>query len=190
MSSVALRTAVVARAGLQVVIGETRRHPRHLVLFAVVAGLLVAPRAPQLVVPLAGAAALLAGRVPLALAAVAAVLGAALLAQARARALGPGRLAASVGSPIAAEAVLLEPVRVRANGSVAVRARIVGAATGEPDGAALADRVRGELAVIRSLDGSIPPGAGVVPILRAGGRVAAPGPADQFQTRRGAHAPV
>src|SRR4051812_7839013 len=176
MSSVALRTAVVARAGLQVVIGETRRHPRHLVLFAVVAGLLVAPRAPQLVLPLAAGAALLAGRVPLALAAVAAVLAAARLAEARADALGPGRLAASIGSPIAAEAVLLEPVRVRANGSVAVRARIIGAATPDRDGAALADRVRGELAVLRSLDGSAPPGADVGTVVRLDGRVAALGP--------------
>src|SRR4051794_30292746 len=132
MSSVGLRTTVVARGGVQGVVGETRRHPRHLVLFAVVAGLLVAPRAPQLVLPLAAVAALVAGRVPLALAAVAAVLAAALLAEARADALGPGRLAASIGSPIAAEAVLLEPVRVRANGSVAVRARIIGAAAPPP----------------------------------------------------------
>ena len=45
---------------------EVRRHPRHLVLFAVAAGLLLGPVAPAGVLVVAGAAAWLAGRMPLA----------------------------------------------------------------------------------------------------------------------------
>ena len=60
-----------------------RAHPRHLVLFALVAGLLLGPLAPAAVLLAAGAAAALAGRPLPAVLAALAVLGGAALAQAR-----------------------------------------------------------------------------------------------------------
>jgi heme O synthase-like polyprenyltransferase len=67
-----------------------RRHPRHLVLFAVTAGLLIGPVAPAFVLVAAAVAAWLAGRPPLAVVAAVAVLAGAALAQARVAALTSG----------------------------------------------------------------------------------------------------
>jgi len=64
-----------------------RRHSRHVVLFWAAAGLLLGPVSPAAVLVAAVVAAALAGRVPLALAAVAAVLAGGALAQARVDAL-------------------------------------------------------------------------------------------------------
>jgi len=94
----------VATERLEVV----RRHPRHVVLFAAVAGLLLGPLAPAAVLAAAGLGAALAGRVPLALAAAVAVLAGAAFAQARVAALGDGRLPALAGRQVEARAILLD----------------------------------------------------------------------------------
>jgi competence protein ComEC len=107
-----------------------RRHPRHLVLFAVVAGLLSGPVAPIAALAAAVVAAVLAGRPPLALAAAVAVLAGAALAQARVSALGPGGLPALAGREIEARAILLEPVRIWRSGTAVARVRIVEATLG------------------------------------------------------------
>src|SRR3954470_19494907 len=134
-------------------VSAVRAHPRHVVLFALVAGLLAGTHAPELTLAVAACVAALVGRLPLALGAMVAVLAGALLGEARMEALGPGPLAASVGQELSADVVLLEPLRTRANGSVAVRARILGAAPapGDPAARELADRGRGEVVVVRSL---------------------------------------
>jgi competence protein ComEC len=105
-----------------------RRHPRHLVLFALTAGLLLGPVAPAAALAAAGAAAWLAGRLPLALIAAVAALAGSTLAQARVAALSAGQLPSLVGRTIDTRAVLLEPVRLRRNGSAVARVRLVGRA--------------------------------------------------------------
>ncbi len=106
-----------------------RRHPRHLILFAATAGLLLGPVAPAAALLAVAAAAWLAGRLPLALLAGAAVLVGATLAQARVDALSAGELPATIGRGIETRAILLEPIRVRRNGSAVARVRLVGRAT-------------------------------------------------------------
>ena len=116
-------------------------HPRHRVLFALVAGLLLAP--PGAGAVLAGslaAAALVAAatrRPAGAVLAAAAVIGGGAAAQARLAAFEDGTLARMHGRPVAGRAVLLEPLRDRTFGSAAGRVRLL-------DGAA-----RGEQAVLR-----------------------------------------
>ena len=113
----ALRTH--ARTGLHTV----RAHPRHLLLFALVAGLLAATATPGWAVPAAaGTAAALAGRLPLAPVAAAAVLAGAALGDARLEALGPGALPRLAGASLEARAIVLEPPRRRADGSLVARA--------------------------------------------------------------------
>jgi hypothetical protein len=103
-----------------------RRHPRHLVLFALTAGLLLGPVAPAAALAAAGVAAWLAGRVPLALIAAVAVLAGATLAQARVATLSAGQLPSLAGRTVDTRAILLEPVRTRRNGSAVARVRLVG----------------------------------------------------------------
>jgi competence protein ComEC len=157
-------------------------HPRHLLLAAVVAGLLAGPVAHEL----AAAAAALTGlallrRPALALAATAAVLGGALVADARLHALDRTTLRPSLGHVVTIRADLLEPPRRAASGSVAARARV----TRGPG--------RGEQVVVRAPRPrfgaparwpALTVGAG----LAARGRLVALRPADDFQRRRGAHA--
>jgi competence protein ComEC len=113
-----------------------RRHPRHLVLFALTAGLLLGPVAPAAALAAAWIAAWLAGRVPLALIAAVAVLAGATLAQARVAALSAGQLPSLAGRTVDTRAILLEPVRMRRNGSAVARVRLVGrAAIGGSDAA-------------------------------------------------------
>jgi competence protein ComEC len=164
-----------AAARLEVI----RSHPRHLVLFAVVAGLLVGPVAPAAVLAAAVVAAALGGRVPLALAAAVAVLAAAALAEARVAALGGGRLPTLAGREIDARAILLEPVRIWRSGTAVARVRIV---TPAP--------VAGEMAVARAEHGRAPPGARVGSELRVRGTVAPLADFEDYQRRRGAHAAV
>jgi competence protein ComEC len=191
-------------AGARLCLATARHHPRHVVLFAAVAGLLAGPLLPQAVVPLAVAAALLAWRPVAALAAACAVLAGALVADARGEALGPGALSAAIGADISADVVLVEPVRTRANGSAVARVRIVRAAPAADSpvevgshsagslsadaSAGLGTRLAGALAVARSLDGRVPAGADVGRVLRVRARVAELGRSDAYQRRRGAHA--
>ena len=101
-----------------------RAHPRHLVLAALVAGLLLPHAGPALVLPAAIIAAL-AGRVPVAAAAVAALLAGAGIADARLAALDEGVLAHSTGRATTARAVVLEPLRERAAGPAVARIRLL-----------------------------------------------------------------
>jgi competence protein ComEC len=152
-----------------------RRHPRHLVLFALVAGLLMGPVAPVAVFVAAALAGAVAGRAPLALAAAIAVLAGAALAEARVAALGGGQVTARSGSRIDARAILLEPVRVWRSGTAVARVRLVGA---------------GEVVVARAEHGRAPPRARVGSELRVRGTVAPLADFEAYQRRRGAHAAV
>ena len=185
-----------ASAWLEIV----RRHPRQLVLFSAVTGLLLGPIAPVAVLVAALLAAALAGRMSVALVATVAVLAGAALAQARVAALGPGRLPALAGEQIAARAILLEPVRLWRSGTAVARVRLVGASTvgpgaAAPDGALLAhteggDRrsdLAGEVAVVRAQRGRPPPGVRVGAELLVRGTVAPLAEFEGYQRRRGAH---
>ena len=164
-----------------------RAHPRHVVLFALVAGLLLGPLAPAAVLLAAGAAAALAGRPLPAVLAALAVLGGAALAQARTEVLTGGELARLTGRTVSGRAILLEPVRRRANGSAVARVRLVGRFA---LGRLATDALDGEAAVARVADGRPPPGARVGSELRIRGTVAPLGDVDAYQRRRGANAAV
>jgi competence protein ComEC len=168
-------------------------HPRHVLLFAVTAGLLVGPlsRAAPAVAALAVAATVAAarrrhrpptappGRAPLALAAAVAVMLGALVAELRISAFDGGPLPGMHGRTIAARAILLEPVRERAAGPAVARARLVGGG------------VDGEVAVLRVRSAAHPgawPDVGEVVALE--GEVAPLGGFDAYQHRRGADAAV
>ena len=105
-----------ARAALD----RLRAHPRHLVLAALVAGLLAAPLAPSLALLLALAAGAIAGRPALALLCAAAVLAGAIGAHARLDALDRTRLPPLFGSTVVARVVLLEQPRPIRYGHVAL----------------------------------------------------------------------
>jgi len=165
-----------AAAWLEVV----RRHPRHLALFGLVAGLLLGPVAPPLALAAAALAAALAGRTPLALAAAVAVLAGAALAQARVAALGPGRLPALAGHRIDARAILLEPVRTWRSGTAVARVRLLDGGPG----------LTGETAVARAEHARAPGGARVGAELRLRGTVAPLADFEEYQRRRGAHAAI
>ncbi len=157
-----------------------RRHPRHVALYAFVAGLLLGPVAPPLALVAAALAAALAGRLPLALAAAVAVLAGAALAQARVAALGPGRLPALAGDRIDARAILLEPVRTWRSGTAVARVRLLDGGPG----------LAGEIAVARAEHTRAPRGARVGSELRLQGTVAPLAEFEDYQRRRGAHAAI
>ncbi|HEX8101350.1 MAG TPA: hypothetical protein VF533_01945, partial [Solirubrobacteraceae bacterium] len=98
-----------------------REHPRHVVLAAVVTGLLAGPLAPTAALALAVVALGLAGRAGTGLLAALAVLGGAALAEARIAARDHGPPAGHLGEAYAGDAVLMEPVRRRAFGMSAAR---------------------------------------------------------------------
>jgi len=155
-----------------------RGHPRHLVLYTVVAGLLLGPLSPAAVLVAGCLAAALAGRPGLALLAVAGVLGGAALADARLADIDGGRLASLAGQPVAGRAVLIEPLRPRAFGGAAARVRLLGGPAG------------GEEAVLR-----VPARLGlrarrpaVGDVLSVRGRIVPLARFEAFQRRRGAHA--
>ena len=102
-----------------------REHPRHLVLAALVVGLLLG-RASAAAIVLAGAAFAAAARRPrVAPLAAVAVLAGASFADARLSALDAGVLASLHGRTIATRAVVLEPVRDRAAGPSVARVRLL-----------------------------------------------------------------
>ncbi len=151
-----------------------RGHPRHLVLFALAAGLTLGPLWPPGVLVAALAAASVAGRPGVALLAAAAVLAGALTADARLAALDAGRLEAMHGERWEGRAVLLEPVRERAAGPAVARVQLLGL---------------GESAVAR-VPGDLHPGSWpeVGEVVALAGRVGPLGRFDAYQRRRGAHA--
>jgi competence protein ComEC len=173
-----LRAWRAARAAAAGALDAARAHPRHVVLFALVAGLLAAPLDHGVPLAAAAVAALAAGRVPLAVAAVAAVLAGAALADLRLAALGPGALPALEGRAITARAIVLEPPRRRIGGATVARVRLRSPPA-----------VAGDIAAARfeppSSTGSAP-AVGVEVALR--GTVEALPPFEVHQRRRGAHA--
>ena len=177
-----------------------REHPRHLVLAALVIGLLLPHAGAAIVVP-AALVATLAGRALPACLAVAALLGGASLADARLAALDAGVVANSHGRALTARAVVLEPVRERAAGPAVARIRLLeGLGAGEQvvmrvrrnayagrlwspprsGGAAASGRTR-PVAPARGW-----PEVGDVVVVR--GKIEPLGAFDAYQARRNAHA--
>jgi competence protein ComEC len=165
-------------------------HPRHRLLFGLVAGLLLEPVSRAATVAAAAAAgAVVAAAAAVAapprtpttvrpgavLAVVLAVLAGGVLTSARLAALEGGVLPRVVGRTLDSRAVVLEPVRRRAFGGAVARARLL-------DGPA-----RGEQAVLRMRAASIP-GAWpeVGDIVAVAGSVERLGRFDAYQARRGA----
>lgn len=104
-----------------------RRHPRHVVLGALVAGLLVAGASPRVAPPVAGLAACAGAairRPGLGLLAAAAVLGGTVGGHARLAALDRSALGPRLGDAVTVRAILLEPPRRRPFGGWTVPARI------------------------------------------------------------------
>jgi competence protein ComEC len=153
-----------------------RRHPRHVVLFAAVAGLLLGPLWPPGVLGAALLAGAVAGARGLALLAAAAVLAGAVVADARLSALDAGSLASLHGRHWQGDAVLLEPVRERARGPAVARVRLPALAEG-----AVAR-------VPRATHRGAWPDVGAVVTLS--GRIGPLGRYDAYQRRRGAHAAI
>ncbi len=166
-----MRTRVVS------MVAHARRHPRHVVLAALVAGLLLVGLGPLGVLPAAAALGALGGRTRLGALAAAAVVAGALLASARLEALDAGRLAAMSGRTLAARAILLEPVRERPVGPAVARARLE------------AGPGAGEQVVLRvGAYAHSGPWPGVGDEVRVFGRVEPLGRFDAYQRRRNAHA--
>ena len=108
------------------------RHPRHLLLAMLVAGLLAGPRSPPALIALAMAALALARSGTLALGAVAALLAGAAIADARLAAVQRSALAPLVNRELDATATLLEHPRKRTFGVRVAPARLLsGAGWGE-----------------------------------------------------------
>ena len=175
------------------------RHPRHLLLGGLVAGLLAGPLVagtlPALAVcavlaALVGAPRVLAWARGAPCSAAVAALGCALAAiggaygaQARLHALDRTALTPLIGHVVEAEAVLLEPPQERSWGATVAVARL------GPDGPGAGERVLLRAAAhggVRARWPGSPTGA----IVRVRGRVRALGPADDFERVRGAHAQI
>ena len=157
--------------------GLLERHPRHLLLAALVAGLLAGPRSPPALAAALVVAILLAPGPPLLLGAVGALLAGAAIADARLAALDAGALAPSLHSEIDARATLLEHPRKRRFG-VRVAAVRLRAGPG-----------RGERVLVRAPASVRWPRAaepGIELALR--GRLAPLGEFDAHERRRDAHA--
>jgi competence protein ComEC len=165
-------------------------HPRHLVLAALVAGLLAAPLAPHVVLLLALAAAALAGRPALGLFAATAVVAGALVAQARLHALDRTQLAPLFGTTVVARAVLLEQPRlVRYGHTVLVRLTALAPAAGVAQAAGMGRSApAGERIMLRIGQDVAWPALPTGAIGDVRGRLRALGPFEQHYARRGAHA--
>jgi competence protein ComEC len=167
------------RAGVSAALALVHGHPRHLGLFAVVAGLLLGPLSPLAVLVATCGAAAVAGRPGLALLAVAGILGGAALADARLAVIDGGRLASFAVRPVTARAVLIEPLRPRAFGGAAARVRLLGGPA------------RGEAAVLRVPARLLRPRRPAIgDILGVRGRIVPLARFEAFQRRRGAHAAI
>ena len=200
------------RGAARAAVAVARGHPRHVVLFALAAGLALGPISPVATLGAAALAAAAAGRRAVALLAAGAALGGAALADARLAVLDAGSLRAMTGQRWEGSATVLEPVRehgahasarVRLAGldEVAVaRLRVPGgdrpwAAGGGRSGRALS--AGGPYAGGPSAGGLSPGGPSrrsrrawpeVGRIVVLAGRVQPLGKYDRFQARRGAHA--
>src|SRR3954452_6988154 len=138
-------------------IATVRGHPRHVVLGAIVAGLLRAPLGPVGVLPAAAAIGAVGGGSRRAPVAAAALVAGALVSTIRLAALDAGPLAAMDGRAVTVRAIVLEPVRERPFGPAVARGRPRGPAParGPPGGPAgaragrLAAPAGGERGVVR-----------------------------------------
>jgi competence protein ComEC len=189
-----VRWLAAARAWLE----AAREHPRHVVLFALAAGLALGPVSAAATLAAAVVAAAVGGRRVLATLAAGAVLLGAVVADARLAALDAGALPAMHGRHWEGTATLLEPVRehgshasarVRLDGldeQAVVRLRVPGRRAWSPGGASGAPGY------------ASPPGGASAPrrhtwpqvgaVVALSGRVAPLGRYDAYQRRRGAHA--
>jgi len=159
------------------VLATVREHPRHLVLGAVVAGLLAATLGEIVVVAAAVALAVLAGTPRLAVLAIVALAAGAFFTDARVQRLDAGVLAGSTGRLVEGRVVVLEPVRERRIGPAVARIRLL-------DGLGA-----GEQAVLRFAHATKPwPEVGDIVAIE--GTVAPLGFADAYQRRRNAHAAI
>jgi competence protein ComEC len=165
-----------ASAAVAHALDELRARPRHLVLGALVAGMLAAPLAPRLVLLAAAAAAVLAGRRALALAAAVAVLAGALGAQARLAALDRTALPPLFGTTVSARAVLLEQPRPARYGATAL-AQLCTLGTGER----VLLRIGSRVAWPRLATGAV---------VALRGRLGPLSPFESHQRLRGAHAAI
>lgn len=159
-----------------------RAHPRHVVLGALVAGLLAAPASARIVLMLAVAAAVVAGRPLAAVLAAVALLGGALGADARLAALDRTALPALFGATVTARVVLLEqprPVRYGHTALVQVRGW---------QAPGLGRRGKGERIMLRIGQRVAWPAAATGEIVVVRGRLRALGPFESYEARRGAHA--
>ncbi|MEA2296303.1 MAG: competence protein ComEC [Solirubrobacteraceae bacterium] len=152
-----------------------RDHPRHVILGALVAGLICGCWAPDWAALPALVALAVGGRPVLGLAAVATVLVGAVIGVGRREAIDTGRLPAAIGASVRASMTLLEPLHERASGQLVARART---ADGEPLLLRLEDRSR--------LAGDIEPGD----IVAVDGWLAELERYDTIQRRRGALAGI
>ncbi len=174
---VAGRGAERARAGLRASLEIAGRHPRHVLLAAVVAGLLAGPRSPAAIAAAALVVLALGGARLLALGAVVAILAGAVVAQARLTALDRTALGSLIGRHLDLRATLLEHPRERAFGTRVAAVRL---ASGPG---------RGERVLLRaSAHVTWPPSSQPGAELAVSGRLAKLGPFDAHERRRHAHA--
>jgi competence protein ComEC len=172
-----VRRLAVARAWLEI----ARDHPRHIVLFALAAGLALGPISSLATVAAAAAAAAVGRRRALATLAAGAVLLGAVVADARLAALDTGALRALQGQRWEGAATILEPLRERGRHAVA---RVQLAALDETAVARL--RVP-EAAWARAAAGAArQPWPPVGAIVAVSGRITPLGKYDGYQRRRGA----
>jgi competence protein ComEC len=175
-----------------------RTRPRHLVLAALVAGMLAAPLAPRFVLLLAATAMTLAGRRGLALAAAVAVLAGALGVQARLAALDRTTLPPLFGTTVTVRAVLFEQPRPQRYGATAlaqlrgwVRPRAGAARSGLAQAApVVAPGATGERILLRIGSHVRWPAAPTGAVVLVQGRLRALGPFESYQRLRGAHAAI
>lgn len=172
-------------AGARGALEELRRRPRHVVLGALVAGLLAVGLEPRLVVLLALAAGAIAGRPAVAVLAIAAVLVGAIGGQARLAALERSDLPRAFGTRGAATVTLLEQPRPVRYGMTAL-AQLHGwpaAGGGAVVGA-------GERVMLRIRQAAPWPAAATGAFVRVTGRLRALGPFEAHYGRKGAVAAI
>ena len=190
------------RGAARAAVAVARGHPRHVVLFALAAGLALGPLSAAATLGAAALAAAAAGRRAVALLAVGAALGGAALADARLAALDAGSLRAMTGQRWEGSATILEPIREH-GAHASARVRLEGleemavARLRVPGGGRLGAAAGGLAGGGRSAGGLSPGGPSPRPrhawpevgrVVALAGRVQPLGRYDLFQARRGAHA--
>ncbi|MDX6679079.1 MAG: competence protein ComEC [Solirubrobacteraceae bacterium] len=175
------KAATAARRAASIAAGAaaqlTARHPRHALLAAIVAGLLLGPRWPAATAAAALTILLLAREATLALAAIAALLLGAAIADVRLAALDRTALTPLLGAPVDVRATLLEHPRPRSFGTYVAAITL----RSQPG--------RGERVLVRAPSHVRWPARSEPGIeLRIRGRLAELGSFDAYERRRNAHA--